>query len=369
MLDNDMYWLAFASLKQASSAFIQKLYEHFGDIETAWNADISELIKIENITKKQLDNFVFERNNISPNRCFDEIKSRKINYITFDNKLYPSLLKEIQNPPMTIFYLGDLNRCNFKRTLGIVGSRKASSSIKEILSNIIADFKLTDVCIVSGLAAGIDTVAHKAAIDNSLSTIAVIASGFDFVYPSSNKKLSDQIIQSSGIIMSEYWPSFEPLSWRFPHRNRIVSGLSNGILVAEAALKSGALITAGLALEQGRELMCIPGLITNPNTEGIYKLLKTGASLVTNSSDILEALNWEKIKNNQSSNESRTNSQLSVNDALVLEAVSRDSLNFDDIIIRTGLNIADLMVILTRLEIRGLIKQTDGEKYISLLVH
>lgn len=136
-------------------------------------------------------------------------------------------------------------------------------------------FANTDICIVSGLASGVDTAAHVAALDNNLKTIGVIASGFDFTYPAANKDLYKQIENGGGVIFSEYYPTFEPLKFRFPQRNRIVSGLSYGTLVAEASIKSGALITANLTLEQGRELMCIPGLITNPNTEGIYKLLKT----------------------------------------------------------------------------------------------
>ncbi len=128
---------------------------------------------------------------------------------------------------------------------------------------------------------------------NNLKTIGVIASGFDFVYPSANKDLYKKIEQGNGAILTEYFPTFEPLQWRFPQRNRIVSGLSYGTLVAEAAIKSGALITANLCLDQGRDLMCIPGLVSNPNTEGIYKLLKQGATMVTCASDILNALNWE----------------------------------------------------------------------------
>lgn len=369
MLENKKYWLAFAALKQNGSVFVHKLYEHFQDIESAWSADISELIKVENITKKQLDSFLQERNNISPDKCLDTILSKNIDFITYDNEKYPNLLKTIYNPPMTLFIMGDLDRCNLDRTLAVVGSRKASESAKEILSRIIRDFRGTDICVVSGLAAGIDSVAHRAAIENNISTIAVIGSGFDYLYPSSNKKLFEEIKNKSGAIISEYWPTFEPLAWRFPHRNRIVSGLSKGTLVAEAAIKSGALITANLCLEQGRELMCIPGLLSNPNTEGIYKLLKDGAALVTETQDIMNILNWQMETKKQSSSTKSNELSFSDDEKLVFDCISRDSLCFDDIILKTNLNIADLMVILTKLEIRGLIKQTDGERYISLLVH
>ena len=268
---------------------------------------------------------------------------------------------------MTLFIAGDINRCNFNKTLAVVGSRKASEYSKDMLNTILSDFTGSDICIVSGLATGIDTAAHYSAINSGLSTIAVIAGGFKHIYPTSNKNLFREIQNSHGIVISEYWPTFQPIAWRFPHRNRIVSGLSYGTLVVEAAIKSGALITAKLCLEQNRELMCVPGLISNPNTEGIYKLLKEGASLVTSSKDILDCLSWNIEKTNKTK-ESKQKIQLSEQEKLVYDIISKDSFSLDDLILKTNINIADLMVILTRLEIEGLIKQTDGDKFISLAV-
>lgn len=366
MSTNSKYWLSFAALEKVGSVFVQKLYEHFGDIELAWKADVSQLLEVENITKKQFDAFVCERVKISPDDSLSYIKSQNIDFITFDDSRYPELLKTIYNPPMTLFMAGDIDRCNLNKTLAVVGSRKASEASKDILSKILSEFSGTDICVVSGLASGIDTTAHKAAIQSGLTTIAVIGGGFNHLYPSSNKNLFKEIQEKHGAVLSEYWPTFEPIAWRFPHRNRIVSGISYGTLVAEAALKSGALITAKLSLEQGRELMCIPGAVTNPNTEGIYKLLKDGASLVTNSTDILNALNWKINLYNKSGNEKDLN--LSSQEQIVYDIICKDSSNIDNLIINTNFNISDLMVILTNLELRGLIKQTDGEKYIPLLL-
>lgn len=371
MIENKKYWLAFSALKQNGSIFVQRIYSHFQNIEMAWNADISELIRVEGLTKKQLDSFIFERKNTNPDKCLETILNKQIDFITFEEEEYPSLLKNIYNPPMTLFIKGDLKRCNLDRTLAVVGSRRASENSKEILSRIISEFSGTDICIVSGLAAGIDTIAHASAVKNNLSTIAVLGGGFDHIYPTSNKKLFEQIEGKHGAVISEYWPTFEPIAWRFPHRNRIVSGLSKGTLVAEAAIKSGALITANLCLEHGRELMCMPGLLSNPNTAGVYKLLKDGASLITNAEDVMNVLNWDIIKTKQDFSDKKENFDLSLTDEekLVIDCIAIDSLCFDEIIIKTNLNIADLMVILTRLELRGLIKQTEGEKFISLLVH
>ena len=193
-----------------------------------------------------------------------------------------------------------------------------------------------------------------------MKTIGVIASGFDFIYPSSNKYLYQKIENGGGVVVTEYYPTFQPLKFRFPQRNRIVSGLSYGTLVAEASLKSGALITANLCLEQGRELMCIPGLISNPNTEGIYKLLKNGATLVTHAQDILEALNWEVKPAEQLKMDLDGMDEA---ERKIFEALEVDEKGFDELSSLTGINTADLLTNLTTMELKGIIKQVTGDRY------
>ena len=193
-----------------------------------------------------------------------------------------------------------------------------------------------------------------------MKTIGVIASGFDFIYPSSNKYLYQKIENGGGVVVTEYYPTFQPLKFRFPQRNRIVSGLSYGTLVAEASLKSGALITANLCLEQGRELMCIPGLISNPNTEGIYKLLKNGATLVTHAQDILEALNWEVKPAEQLKMDLDGMDEA---ERKIFEALEVDEKGFDELSALTGISTADLLTNLTTMELKGIIKQVTGDRY------
>ncbi len=229
------------------------------------------------------------------------------------------------------------------------------------MKKILSELAGTDICIVSGLASGIDTVAHTCAIENNLKTIGVIASGFDFTYPASNKTLYQNIENGYGAILSEYYPTFEPIKFRFPQRNRIVSGLSYGTLVAEASLKSGALITANLTLEQGRELMCIPGLISNPNTEGIYKLLKNGATLVTESADILNALNWE-IKT-EAQGEQLTLPMLTPDEEKIYKNLEIEEKGVDELLALTKLKLDDLLINLTTMELKGIIKQSGGDRY------
>lgn len=354
------YWLAFSSIEQLDSKFIKRLYDYFGDIEVAFNASLKDLSEIEGLSINKAETFIKIRDKINPDNILESVEAKEIKYITIDDDKYPRLLKNIEDPPVVLYYKGDLFSCNLDKTLAIVGSRRASYHAKEALEKIIGDLGNTDICIVSGLAAGIDTQAHISALDNNLKTIGVIASGLDYFYPTSNKHLYEKIENGKGAVVSEYYPTFEPLKFRFPQRNRIVSGLSHGTLVAEASLKSGALITANLTLDQGRELMCIPGLISNPNTEGIYKLLKNGATLVTKGEDILNALNWEILESTQLKFDMP---ELTKNEEKIYKALEIEEKGIDELITITGIGVEDLLTDLTTMELKGIIKQVGGDRY------
>ena len=357
-MNKNKYWIAFSSIEEIDSSFVQRLYNYFGDIEKAFNAD--DLSSIEGLSVKKAENFLRLRDKVDIDKAVKEVEERGINYFVFEDEKYPYMLKNIDNPPSVLYYKGDLKSCNLERTLAVVGSRRATRYAKEALEKIISEFQNTDICIVSGLATGIDTTAHVAALENNLKTIGVIASGFDYTYPAANKELYKKIEDGNGAVVTEYFPTFQPIKFRFPQRNRIVSGLSYGTLVAEASLKSGALITANLTLEQGRELMCIPGLITNPNTEGIYKLLKNGASLVTCADDILEVLGWEvKVEQGNLFNLP----DLSDDEKIIYEALEIEEKCVDELQAFTKLSIDNLLMYLTTMELKGIIKQVDGDRY------
>lgn len=359
MSNNDKYWIAFSSIAQIDSQFVLKLYEHFGDIEKAWNC--SDLSFYEGLSKSKAQNFFKLRDKTNIDKVVKIVTERNLSYITFEDEDYPELLKQIFDPPAMFYYSGDLTSCNLKKTLAIVGSRRSTSYARDVLSKIISEFVNTDICIVSGLAAGIDTTAHQSAINNGLKTIGVIASGHDFVYPTSNRELYRKIQNGNGAIISEYFPTEDPLKFHFPQRNRIVTGLSYGTLVAEASLKSGALISANFCLEQGRELMCIPGLISNPNTEGIYKLLKNGATLITCADDILNALNWQiKIEYQQ---QKLIFDEMSPEQKKILKCIELEPKTFDAILSETNLDTETLLITLTILEMENLLKRIEGEKY------
>ncbi len=366
MNKNDKYWYAFARLTKTASSFVNKVYEYFGSIELAWHAQTYDLWKIEGLQPRQIHSFIEERKTINPDECMEYIKKRKIDFIHPEDERYPYLLKNIDNPPAGLFVLGDLSDCNLERTIAVVGSRKASENAKNNLKAILSGFYNTDICIVSGLAEGIDTTAHKTALENKLKTIAVIGGGFDKLYPKSNINLFNQIINGGGAVLTEYWPDVDAIGWHFPIRNRIVSGLSKGVLVAEAALKSGAMITGNLALEQGKELMCMPGLISNPNTKGIYKLLKNGASLVTNAQDILDSLGWIINAKEQTAQKHNNFDKYNNEEKIILELIQKDSLSIDELVLKTKMNLDELLILLTNLELSNVISKTKEEKYIVI---
>ena len=368
---NTKYWVGLSSIEAIDSQFIIKLYEYFKDIRLAFESSEVELSKIPNMMIKKVQKFLELRHKVDVNKVYDYVVERGIKVITYEDKTYPMMLKNISNPPAVLYYKGDLEICNLDRTLAIIGSRRLSFNGKDSLKKVMKDFVGTDLCIVSGLATGADTAAHEFALENNLKTIGVIGGGLNHIYPASNKGLYERIIKGNGVVMSEYYPTFEPLPFRFPQRNRIVSGLSSGTLVVEAALKSGALITANLTLEQGRELMCIPGLITNPNTAGIYKLLKTGASLVTCGEDILDAMNWVVGKQQSLFNtvtddeENGENSGLTIDEKKILYTIEIEPKSFDEIQASTEISTDKLLMALTSLELNGKIEQIKGDRYIK----
>jgi DNA processing protein len=359
------YWIALSKC-DFDSIYTVEAYRHFGSIQEVWHASTSDVAQIETIGLQKASNMAERKKTVNPDEAFDEIMSRNIQVLTYEDTDYPDRLRQIHNPPASLFIKGDLSDCNLDKVLAVVGSRKASHSILEILGKIIRTLPSPDITVISGMALGIDTCAHQAALDANLKTIAVLGGGFDFVYPTQNKNLFAKIIDGNGAVLSEYYPTIEPIAWQFPHRNRIVSGMSKGVLVAEAAEKSGALITAHLALEQNKELMCIPGLITNPNAKGTNNLIKSGAALITEAQDIMDALNWQNEAVSPHQKEKIENKLLD-NEQKVYKTLTLEAKSIDEILKETALSTAELMVILTSLELQGIIKQIPQEKFIRIL--
>ena len=359
--EKDKYYIALNNLFINQPFFKTKIFEFFNyDIKRVFSAnsdDIKEFREIyDNVSVPK--KFLSEIDKIDIDKIYNDTISSGIKYITYDNELYPDILKTTEDYPLLLYYRGSFENINFDRTLACVGSRNATESARQNVCHIISGFKNTDVVIVSGLASGIDTISHISALKNDLKTIAVIGSGFKFIYPSQNKSLYEEI-ENKGLILSEYPFELRPVPVNFPQRNRIVTGLSKGVLIAEARMKSGAMISARFALEQGRELMCIPGLITNPNCEGIYHLIKNGAGVVTNTKDILNILNWD-IQSYK-----KEEIKLTAIEKEIYEIISCGEISIEGLQQKFDVGINELMIKLTQMELNGLIVQKNGLYYIT----
>ena len=283
---------------------------------------------------------------------------QKIKTISVGDKNYPKLLKEIKNPPKVIYYLGEI-KCE-ENCFAVVGTRRYSSYGKQVTSEITEDLAESGLTIVSGLAPGIDTFAHQAAVERKKRTIAVLGTGLDekSIYPKSNLNLAKKIIETGGCLISEYPCGTSGAKFTFPQRNRIISGLSLGTLVIEAKEKSGALITANYAFSQKRKVFAIPGSIYSSNSRGPHILIKKGAKLVENAEDILKELNISSQKLGSKKVEGENPEENSI-----LETLKEEALDVDKIIEKTKLSAAITARTLAILEIKGKVKNLGKNIY------
>ena len=272
-------------------------------------------------------------------------------------KEFPPLLKEIADPPTKLYLRGKFPD-HKNKFLAVVGARRFSAYGKEVCEKLIAGLAGFPIVIVSGLALGIDSIAHKAALQNRLITVAVPGSGLndDVLYPPSHKNLAKEIIEKGGALLSEFEPGFISAPFAFPQRNRIMAGLSNAVLIIEAEQKSGTMITAKLATEYNRDVLTVPGSIFSKNSEGPHLLLRLGATPIRHSSDILEALGFET----KSETVKEVPEDCSREEKTLLQLLA-EPLSKDDLIIRSGLSPQTVNATLSLMEIRGLIKETQGE--------
>lgn len=264
--------------------YFRQLYTYFGSWEEVWKT-CKTPVQL-GIPSKLWDEFFYAKKQLEPHKIYEALLIKGINWVTCIDKNFPKLLLQIHNIPCILYYCGDLSLCT-KRTLAIVGSRKATNYGLEQAKYMALELAQRGLVIVSGLALGIDTQAHIGALECGGGTIAVLGSGLNNVYPRNNISLFADII-NKGLVISEFPPDTQPAKMNFPIRNRIISGLSEGVFVVEALLKSGSLITCDLALEQGRDVYALPGPVDSPNSLGPLSLIQNGAKAIINPEDILE---------------------------------------------------------------------------------
>ncbi len=290
-------------------------------------------------------------------RCMDNCG---IAYTTVLDNDYPELLKSIFNPPLVLYCRGSLSSALQRWNLGVVGTRKPSGYGKAMTGEIVAPLAKAGITIVSGLAYGIDTCAHKAALKAGGKTVAVLAHGLEQVYPPQNRKLAEEIL-SGGALVSEYEPGSKLDRWNFSIRNRIISGLSQGVLVTEGPITSGALITAKYALDQNRDIYALPGQVNLPNAQGPNHLIKQGAKLVTQPEDILQDFGIEL----QPPQQLDLFPELSEAEQKVLDIFRKEQrdISFDELLLLTGFNIGQLSIALLNLELKGLLLKSGGNLF------
>lgn len=341
---------------------IEKLVDYFGSIEGVWDNLDTEVNNINFIREEKLRKII--RNKSYFEEEFSNMLYKEgVSITTFLSDDYPEKLRDIINPPSILYCKGSMNSLN-NISIAIVGSRKATDYGKWVADKFARELSNINVTIISGLATGIDTIAHKSSLKNNGTTIGVIGNGINICYPAKNENLYQEIISNGGCVVTEYPFDTQPMASNFPNRNRIISGLSSGILVVEAQDKSGTLITASHAADQGKDVFAVPGNINSIFSVGTNKLIRDGAKLVTCLDDIIEEIPSLKALDNGENTIKKSLDNLTINEALIINFINEGEKSIDELLTKTGLSINELLSTLTMLEMKGIIKQLSGKKFI-----
>lgn len=356
-MDSLAYWIGFNKARGIGPARLRALLDAFGDIEAAWRAP-AEALRDVGLDRRSVQNLVELRGRLDLEAELARVRKAGVDVLTWDDPRYPARLKAISDPPPALYLRGDLQPAD-DFGVAVVGTRGLSNYGREAARAIAAGLAEAGVTVISGLARGIDAVAHRAALDAGGRTLAVLGCGVDVIYPWENRHLAADVIHC-GALLSEYALGVQPEASNFPPRNRIVSGLSRGVLVVEAGEQSGALITARFAAEQGRDVFAVPGSIFARNSAGSHRLIRDGATPVTCANDILEALNLERV-------EERVQAQLAFPadpvEAQLLERLADDPVHVDELSRATGLPIATVTATLALMELKGMALGAGGMTY------
>ncbi|MTI69983.1 MAG: DNA-protecting protein DprA [Firmicutes bacterium] len=352
-----LIWLS--SLSKIECKDMYNISNNIRNLSMLWKISVNDLKKLKCINNKLKEEIIAKRNKTYFENFIEKNKKFNVKIITILDDTYPDLLKKIYMPPKVLYIKGKLIEKN-NPTVSIIGSRKATKYGMFHAEKFAKELSKLGVSIVSGMAKGIDTFAHIGALHNRGKTIAVLGSGVDIIYPKCNNKLYKKISEN-GTIVSEFPLGTQPIARNFPKRNRIISGLSLGVLVIEAALRSGTLITVNYALEQGREVFSLPGNVNSPNSIGTNKLIKDGAKLTTNIYDVIEEINTLKERYNILTKGKINSNTLSEKELKVINCIINGPIQYDMISYNTGININELCSIIKILKLKGLINETNGK--------
>ena len=363
LVDDRKYWLAFSLIPTIGPKRINHLRNQFESLARAWAANEHQLRRA-GLEQQPIQNLLQMRHEIDPDAEMAKVERVGAWIITLDDAQYPGMLREVPGAPAVLYVRGTLTTDDV-RALSIVGTRKATNYGRDVAHHLAYELVQNGVTVVSGLALGIDTAAHRGALDAGGRTIAVLGCGIDRIYPRENHALAHEIV-TSGALISEFPVGTPPEARNFPRRNRVISGLALGILVVEAPRNSGALITASTAADQGREVFAVPGNIFNPNSHGPNGLIQDGAKLVMNVGDILAELDIAHT-NIQAQHTTRHIQPDNEVEAALLQHLGTDPIHIDDLARLSGLPIAVITSTLTLLELKGLARTEGPMQY--CLVH
>ncbi|GKX28996.1 DNA processing protein DprA [Vallitalea longa] len=362
-MEKEHYWLWLNNIKGIGLKKIKYLLNYFDEPKYIWEATYDELDEVKRIREIDKKTIIESRNKHKIIEYYDRLNKNNINFYSTDNYMYPENLKNIYDYPYGIYVKGELSANS--PIIAIVGARRCTEYGREIAKYFARELAKMGIIIISGMARGIDTAAHKGALEGGGKTYAVLGCGVNICYPKENYMLMNKISEN-GALISEFPVNQIPKAGNFPLRNRIISGISDGVLIVEAASKSGSLITADQALEQGKDVYSIPGRITDKLSEGTNHLIKMGAKMVTNIDDILEEFSY-KYSNEKQKNSENITLGLAEIEKIVYSCLSLEPLFIDDIHSKSNIPIDELGLILTKLELKGVIKQLPNKYFIKKL--
>ncbi len=359
-MDPKAYWVGFNLVKGIGAIRLKQILDFYGSLDVAWDSPASGLLAA-GLPQKVTENFAQVKKQVDLGRVMENISSQNIRVMTWEDSDYPRRLKEINQAPPLLYIKGAIN-VEDDWAVAVVGTRRVTPYGRQVAVEIARFLAQNGVTVVSGLARGVDAIAHQTALQNNGRTIAVLGSGVDVIYPPEHRRLAAEIAQQ-GALVSDYPVGTQPDGVNFPPRNRIISGLSLATVVVEAGEKSGALITAEFAVEQGRDVFAVPGSILTPQSEGTNRLIEQGARPLLKMSEILESLKLEQIPEKQAA---RKSNPLNPTEKNLLDHLSQEPVHMDELCTLTGLSIQDVSATLTMMELKGLVSQVGGMNYVAM---
>lgn len=359
-MDQKAYWVGFNLVKGIGAVRFKQLLDFFGSAEIAWESPPSALISA-GLPQRVSENFAQVKSQVDLDRVMEKIAANDIRVMTWQDADYPRRLKEIDQSPPVLYIKGTIN-VEDDWAVAVVGTRRVTPYGRQVADEVGRFLAQNGVTVVSGLARGVDAIAHQAALQAGGRTIAVLGSGVDVIYPPEHRKLGAEIVKQ-GALVSDFPVGTQPDGVNFPPRNRIISGLSLATVVVEAGEKSGALITAEFAVEQGRDVFAVPGSILAAQSQGTNHLIEQGARPLLKMSDILDALKLEQIPEKQ---QVRKLNPISAVEQNLLTHLSSEPMHIDQLCELTGLPIHDVSATLTMMELKGFVNQVGGMNYVVM---